>query len=849
MSKKPQYDPEEIRYPDQVIVSSPLVPEMEKSYIEYAMSVIVGRALPDVRDGLKPVHRRILYAMYEDNLTHDKPFKKSATCVGDVLGRYHPHGDQSVYDALVRLAQDFSMRYMLVEGHGNFGSVDGDPPAAYRYTEARLSKISEEMLRDIDKETVDWDPNFDESRKEPRVLPSRFPNLLVNGSAGIAVGMATNIPPHNLTEVINAVICILDDPEATLADLMEHIKGPDFPTRGIIMGRSGIRAAYATGRGRLMVRARTEFEEFGKDRVRIIVTELPYQVNKRMLIKSMADQVEDKRLEGISDIRDETDRNGMRIVIELKKDANPQVVLNRLFAQTQLQTTFAINMLALVNNQSQPKILSLRHIIDEYLAFQEEVIVRRTRYDLRKAQERAHLLEGLLIAQDNIDEVIKIIRSSYDNAKENLMARFGLDDIQAQAICDMRLIALQGLNREKLEAEYKDLEERIAYFQKLLSDEDMLKGVLKEELTAIRDKYGDERRTEIQDVEDELDIEDLIEEEECVFTLSQAGYLKRTPASAYRAQKRGGKGVSAQTLKEEDCVETVFTASTHDYILFFTNKGRVHRKKGYQIPEAGRTAKGTNIVNILPVEAGEKVTAMIHLREYAEDRFLVMVTRNGTVKRIQLSAINTVRKAGIRCITLDEGDELICVRETDGQQAILIVTHDGMSISFLETDVRCMGRDAGGVRGIRLREGDYVVGAARAKHGHQVLMVTENGYGKRTDMDEYFRADGPQNRGGYGLKGYQVTEKTGPIAGVKVVNESDDILIISDDGVIIRMPVKDINIYSRSAQGVILMRLQEGVKVISIARTEHEEEAEEGQEDAGAPAGQAEHTGEEGENG
>ena len=826
MSKKPQYDPEEIRYPNQVIVSSPLVPEMEKSYIEYAMSVIVGRALPDVRDGLKPVHRRILYAMYEDNLTHDKPFKKSATCVGDVLGRYHPHGDQSVYDALVRLAQDFSMRYMLVEGHGNFGSVDGDPPAAYRYTEARLSKISEEMLRDIDKETVDWDPNFDESRKEPRVLPSRFPNLLVNGSSGIAVGMATNIPPHNLREVIDAVICVLDDPEATLADLMEHIKGPDFPTRGIIMGRSGIRAAYATGRGRLMVRARTEFEEFGKDRIRIIVTELPYQVNKRMLIKSMAEQVEDKRLEGISDIRDETDRNGMRIVIELKKDANPQVVLNRLFAQTQLQTTFAINMLALVNNQSQPKILSLRHILDEYIAFQEEVLIRRTRYDLRKAQERAHLLEGLLIAQDHIDEVIKIIRESYDNAKERLMERFALDDVQAQAICDMRLIALQGLNREKLEAEYKELEDRIAYFQKLLSDEEMLKGVLKEELTAIRDKYGDGRRTEIQDVEDELDIEDLIEEEECVFTLTQAGYLKRTPASAYRAQKRGGKGVSAQTLKEADCVETVFTASTHDYILFFTNRGRVHRKKGYQIPEAGRTAKGTNIVNLLPVEPGEKVTAMIHLREYAEDRFLVMVTRNGTVKRIQLSAIHTARKAGIRCITLEEGDELICVRETDGEQAILIVTHDGMSISFRETDVRCMGRDAAGVRGIRLREGDYVIGAARAKYDHQVLMVTENGYGKRTGMDEYFRADGPQNRGGYGLKGYQVTDKTGPIAGVKVVDENDDIFIISDDGVIIRMSVKDINIYSRFAQGVILMRLQEGVKVISIARTEHEEETE-----------------------
>lgn len=824
MSKKPQYDPEEIRYPDQVIVTSPLVPEMEKSYIEYAMSVIVGRALPDVRDGLKPVHRRILYAMYEDNLTHDRPFKKSATCVGDVLGRYHPHGDQSVYDALVRLAQDFSMRYPLVDGHGNFGSVDGDPPAAYRYTEARLDKISQEMLRDIDKETVDWDPNFDESRREPRVLPSRFPNLLVNGSSGIAVGMATNIPPHNLTEVINATICVLDNPEATLADLMEHVHGPDFPTRGIIMGRSGIRAAYATGRGRVIIRARTKFEEFGKDRIRIIVTEIPYQVNKRMLIKNMAEQVEDKRLEGISDIRDETDRNGMRIVIELKRDANPQVVLNRLFAQTQLQTSFAINMLALVNNQSQPKILSLRHILDEYIAFQEEIIVRRTKYDLKKAQERAHLLEGLLIAQDNIDEVIKIIRSSYDNAKENLMNRFGLDDIQAQAILDMRLKALQGLDREKLENEYKELEERIAYYQELLGSETMIRQVLKDELTAIRDKYGDERVTEIQDVEDEIDIEDLIEEEECVFTLTAAGYIKRLPASTYRAQRRGGKGITAQTLKEEDVVETVFTASTHDYILFFTNKGRVHRKKGYQIPEAGRTAKGTNIVNVLPVESDEKVTAMIHLRQFPEDRYLTMVTRNGTVKRIQLSSINTARKAGIRCITLEEGDELICVRETDGEQALLIATHDGMTISFLESDVRCMGRDACGVMGIRLRDGDYVVGAARAKYDHQVLMVTERGYGKRTPMDEYFRADGPQKRGGYGLKGYQVTEKTGPVVGVKVVSDEDDILVINDAGVIIRMAVKDINVYSRSAQGVKLMNLDEGVKVISIARTDHEEE-------------------------
>ena len=824
MSKKPSYDPEEIRFPDQHIVTSPLVPEMEKSYIEYAMSVIVGRALPDVRDGLKPVHRRILYAMYEDNLTHDKPFKKSATCVGDVLGRYHPHGDASVYDAMVRLAQDFSMRYPLVDGHGNFGSIDGDPPAAYRYTEARMSRISDEMLRDIEKDTVDWDPNFDESRKEPRVLPSRFPNLLVNGSSGIAVGMATNIPPHNLREVIDAAICVLDDPNATLSDLMEHVKGPDFPTRGIIMGRSGIRAAYATGRGRIVVRARHEFEEFGKDRTRIIITELPYQVNKRMLIKNMAEQVEDKRLEGISDLRDESDRNGMRIVIELKRDANPQVVLNRLFAQTQLQTSFAINMLALVNNQSQPKILSLRHILDEYIAFQEEIIVRRTKYDLKKAQERAHLLEGLLIAQDNIDEVIKIIRSSYDNAKENLMNRFGLDDIQAQAILDMRLKALQGLDREKLENEYKELEERIAYYQELLGSETMIRQVLKDELTAIRDKYGDERVTEIQDVEDEIDIEDLIEEEECVFTLTAAGYIKRLPASTYRAQRRGGKGITAQTLKEEDVVETVFTASTHDYILFFTNKGRVHRKKGYQIPEAGRTAKGTNIVNVLPVESDEKVTAMIHLRQFPEDRYLTMVTRNGTVKRIQLSSINTARKAGIRCITLEEGDELICVRETDGEQALLIATHDGMTISFLESDVRCMGRDACGVMGIRLRDGDYVVGAARAKYDHQVLMVTERGYGKRTPMDEYFRADGPQKRGGYGLKGYQVTDKTGPVVGVKVVSDEDDILVINDAGVIIRMAVKDINVYSRSAQGVKLMNLDEGVKVISIARTDHEEE-------------------------
>ncbi len=822
MSKKPQYDPEEIRYPDQKIVDSPLVPEMEKSYIEYAMSVIVGRALPDVRDGLKPVHRRILYAMYEDGLTVDKPFKKSATCVGDVLGRYHPHGDASVYDALVRLAQDFSMRYPLVDGHGNFGSVDGDPPAAYRYTEARLARLSDEMLRDIEKDTVDWDPNFDETRKEPRVLPSRFPNLLVNGSSGIAVGMATNIPPHNLKEVIGACICVLDNPEAQLSDLMQYIKGPDFPTRGIIMGRSGIRQAYATGRGRVVIRARHEFEEFGNGRTRIIITEIPYQVNKRMLIKSMADQVEDKRLEGISDIRDETDRNGMRIVIELKRDANPQVVLNRLFAQTQLQTSFAINMLALVNNQSQPKILSLRHIIDEYLAFQEEIITRRTRYDLRKAQERAHLLEGLLIAQDNIDEVIKIIRSSYDNAKENLMARFGLDDVQAQAICDMRLIALQGLNREKLEAEYKELEEKIAYYNKVLSDEALVRQILKEELQAISDKFGDDRITEIQDVEDEIDIEDLIDEEECVFTLTQAGYIKRTPVSEYAAQSKGGMGKKGITTREEDSVAEVFTASTHDYILFFTDTGKVYRKKGYQIPESGKAAKGTNIVNILQVEQGERIQAMIHTRSIEDDgRFLFMVTRNGTVKRLPANTLKNLRNNGIRALRMEYGDQLIAVRETDGKQKILIATHDGMAVCFDENDVRPMGRDAVGVRGIRLREGDYVVGAARAKPDHEVLSITENGYGKRTPVEEYRIT----NRGGLGIKNYMVTDKTGPVVGIKVVDGTEDLLLVTQAGILIRTPVENIRTAGRATQGVIVMRFkEEGDQVISMALTEHEEE-------------------------
>ena len=828
MSKKPQYDPEEIRFPNQHIVESPLVPEMENSYIEYAMSVIVGRALPDVRDGLKPVHRRILYAMYEDNLTSDKPFKKSATCVGDVLGRYHPHGDASVYDALVRLAQDFSMRYMLVDGHGNFGSVDGDPPAAYRYTEARLSKISNEMLRDIEKDTVDWDPNFDESRKEPRVLPCRFPNLLVNGSSGIAVGMATNIPPHNLREVIGACICVLDDPDATLGDLMEHVKGPDFPTKGIIMGRSGIRAAYATGRGRLIVRARHEFEEFNNGRTRIIITELPYQVNKRMLIKVIADQVEDKRLEGISDIRDESDRNGMRMVIELKRDANPQVVLNRLFAQTQLQTTFAINMLALVENQRQPKILSLRHIIDEYLKFQEEIIIRRTRFDLKKAQERAHLLEGLLIAQDNIDEVIKIIRSSYDNAKENLMQRFGLDDVQAQAILDMRLKALQGLDREKLQTEYKELEEKIAYFLRILSDEGLVKSILKEELTAIADKFGDDRKTEIQDVEDELDIEDLIEEEQCVFTLTENGYIKRTPVSEYAAQSKGGMGKKGITTREEDTVVDVFTASTHDYILFFTDTGKVYRKKGYQIPESGKTAKGTNIVNILQVETGERVQAMLHFRETGdEELYLFMTTRNGTVKRLEVSALKNLRNNGIRALTLDEGDELISVTETRGHDRMLIATHDGQAVCFDETDVRAMGRTAVGVRGIRLREGDYVIGAARADADKTVLSITENGYGKRTPIEEY-RVTG---RGGLGVKNYMVTDKTGPVVGMKVVDGTEDLLLVTAAGILIRTPVENIRVAGRATQGVIVMRFkEEGDRVISLALADPEEKQPEPEE-------------------
>ena len=820
-----EYLTRDISFPDQKIVEINLEHEMQTAYIEYAMSVIVGRALPDVRDGLKPVHRRILYSMYESGLTSDKPFKKSATCVGDVLGKYHPHGDQSVYDALVRLAQDFSMRYPLVDGHGNFGSVDGDPPAAYRYTEARMARIANEMMRDIDKDTVNWDPNFDESLKEPRVLPSRFPNLLVNGSSGIAVGMTTNIPPHNLREVIDACICVLDNENATLDDLMEHIKGPDFPTRGIIMGRAGIRAAYATGKGHIKVRARTEMEEFGNGRTRIIVTELPYQVNKARLVENIAEQVKDKRLDGISGLRDESDgKRGMRIVIELKKDSNPQVTLNRLFSQTQMQTTFGVILLALVNDQKQPKVLTLREILDEYISFQEEVITRRTQYDLKKAQERAHLLEGLLVAQDNIDEVIHIIRTSYDDAKEKLMARFSLDDIQAQAILDMRLKALQGLDREKLEAEYKELEERIAYFEKLLSDEGMLRGVLKKELVEIRDKYGDERKTEIGFAEDDLDVEDLIAEEQCVFTMTAGGYIKRTSAKEYAAQGKGGMGKKSMSTREEDYVNTVFTASTHDYILFFTDKGRVFRKKGYQIPEAGRTARGTNIVNVLQVEAGEKVSAMIHTQDITDDgRFLVMITRNGTVKRLPVVTLKNLRNNGLRVITLEDGDELMVVRETDGTKNILIATHDGMAVCFAETDVRPTGRSSMGVRGIRLRPGDYVVGAARATQGRAVLTITEHGYGKRTPVEDYRIT----NRGGIGIKNYAVTAKTGRVVGIKVVDGTEDLLLVTQAGTLIRTDVASIRLAGRATQGVIVMRLkEEGDRVIAMALADKEPDAD-----------------------
>ena len=832
MAKKKRADID-LRFPDQRIVEVPLEEDMQRSYIDYAMSVIVGRALPDVRDGLKPVHRRILYTMYEAGLTSDKKFSKSVATVGDVLKKYHPHGEQSVYDALVRMAQNFSMRYPLVEGRGNFGSVDGDPPAAYRYTEARMARLSNEMLRDIDKDTVDWAPNFDETLKEPIVIPSRYPNLLVNGSSGIAVGMTTNIPPHNLGEVIDAAVCVIRNPKATLDELMEHIQGPDFPTHGTIMGRAGIRAAYATGRGRVKVRAKAEFEDMGGGRMAIVVSEIPYQVNKSRLVENIDELQKSKRVEGISTVRDESDRDGMRVVIELKRDANPQVVLNLLYTHTQMQITFAIVLLALVENQTRPKILSLREILTEYTTFQEQVITRRTRYDREKCLERTHLLEGYRIAVDNIDEVIHIIRTSYDNARDRLMERFGLSEKQAQAILEMQLRRLQGLERERIESEYNELMERITYYDQLLSDPEMMRELLITEMEEIRDKYGNERRTEITLVEDEIDIEDLIEVEECVYTLTRAGYIKRMPAATYRAQRRGGRGITAQTLREEDYVETVFTASTHDYIIFFTDRGRACRLKGYQIPEASRTAKGSNIINLLPLEQGERVNAMLHVRDFTEDVYLFFTTRNGTVKRMRLDALKNIRNMGIRALRLEESDELISVQLTDGKQNILIATHDGYAICFGENDVRTMGRDATGVRGIRLRAGDYCVGAEQTREDGSLLTVTENGFGKRTALSEYMRGSedpnaerSPQRRGGYGVKNYNITEKTGKVADIKVVGDDDDILMVSDDGTIIRTAAREISTYSRATQGVRLMRISDGSKVISIARTEQEEETD-----------------------
>ena len=802
------------------IIDVELNSEMKRAYIDYSMSVIVGRALPDVRDGLKPVHRRILYTMYEDGLTPDKAYRKSATTVGDVLGRYHPHGDSSVYDAMVRMAQPFSLRYTMVDGHGNFGSVDGDPAAAYRYTEARLSKIALEMLADIDKETVDFQANFDGYHQEPSVLPSRIPHLLVNGSNGIAVGMTTNIPPHNLGEVIDAVIEVIDNPEATLADLMEHIKGPDFPTAGVIMGMAGIRAAYSTGKGHLKVRAKTEIEEFDNGRFRIVATELPYMVNKARLIEHIADLVKNKTIEGITHIQDESSREGIRVVIELSRTANPQVVLNMLFKHTQMQSTFGVILLALVDNK--PKTLSLRDILDQYIKFQKDVIRRRTAYELKKAEARAHIREGLRIALDHIDEIIRIIRTSYNDAKQRLMDTFGMSEVQAQAVLDMRLARLQGLEREKIDNEYNELMKKIAYCKEVLESDALVAGILKDELRVIKEKYGDPRRTEIVPVDDEIDIEDLIPVEDCAYTLTHRGYIKRMPVSVYRSQNRGGRGVSAMKQKEEDFVETMFTASSHDWVLFFTTRGRMYRMKGYQVPESGRTAVGMNIVNLIAFEPDEKVTAMLSIKEFDDEHYLVMATRNGVVKRIALSRVDSSRKAGVRAIGLDDDDELISVMLADEKSEIFLATRNGMAIKFAATDIRATGREAGGVYGIELRDGDYLIGAATVKEGKDVLTVTEKGFGKRTEVEEYRL----QNRYGKGIMNYNIGEKTGEIASVIMVDDNDDVMIISDDGVIIRMPARDISRFGRVTKGVILMRLGENVKVISVAAAPHEEEEE-----------------------
>ena len=835
-------------YEQQNIKQVDLESEMKKSYIDYAMSVIVSRALPDVRDGLKPVHRRILYAMYEDGLTSDKPYRKSATTVGNVLGRYHPHGDASVYDALVRLAQPFSLHYPLIDGHGNFGSVDGDPPAAYRYTEARMAKLANSMLSDIKKDTVNFKSNFDEELKEPVVLPSRFPNLLVNGSSGIAVGMATNIPPHNLTEVVDGICYVIDHPEAELDEICQFIKGPDFPTGGIIMGRSGIRAAYATGRGKIKLRAKTEIVDLPNGKSQIVITEIPYMVNKARLVEAMANLVKEKRVDGITNIQDHSSREGMQIVVDIRRDANAQVILNQLFTYTQLEDTVSMIHIALVpsgiGDNLQPRVLTLRQIIDHYIDFQKDVVARRTRFDLKKARDRAHILEGLKVATDNIDRIIEIIRASKNEAeaKENLIAEpfwidqiallgivdgsehfeFHLDEPQAQAIVDMRLGRLSGLEQEKINDEYNDLENRIAKFEEILSSDTNILEVVKQEMQEIKQKYGDERHTEIANVVDEIDIEDLIEEQDCAYTLTHFGYIKRQPTSVYRAQRRGGRGVSAMSTREEDFAKDIFTASTHDTILFFSDRGKVYKLKGYQIPETGRSAKGMNIVNLLELENGEKITAMFPIQEFADDKFLFFVTKQGVAKRVVLSDLQNIRRAGLRALSLNEDDALVDVRLTDGAQNILIATHESRAICFDENEVRAMGRTATGVRGIRLAEGDYVIGAARARKGAYVLSITENGYGKRTPTEEYTI----HHRGGSGMTLHNLTAKTGLVAGIAVVDNESDVMIITDDGVIIRTGCEEIRECGRGSQGVIVMRTGEDVKVISIARANKEEDDE-----------------------
>jgi len=829
MAKNKKYEDSHFEeyFDTQTIVDIDIEKRMKEAFIDYAMSVIVSRALPDVRDGLKPVHRRILYSMYEENLTHDKPYFKSATTVGNVIGRYHPHGDASVYDALVRLAQDFSMRYPLIEGHGNFGSVDGDPPAAYRYTEARMSKLANVLLENIEKDTVDFAPNFDEKRKEPTILPTRIPTLLINGSSGIAVGMATNIPPHNLTEVLNGAMAQIDNPDITVEELMEHIQGPDFPTSGTIMGRSGIRSAYNTGRGKIVIRAKVNIEEHKDGTSSIIVTELPYQVNKKMLVESIANLVKEKKIEGLSDIDDHSsDRVGIRLEIFLKRDANPQVVLNQLYKYTRLQDSFSVNLLAICDGK--PKTMGLKEVLDNFITFQKEIVTRRIKYDKAKAEARMHILEGLRIALANIDEVIEVIRNSYDDAKENLMAKFGFSDIQAQSVLDMRLAQLQRLNGEKIDEEYNDLTLKVEEYTALLADEVLLLGQIKKELTEIRDKFGDERRTNIENVMTEIDIEDLIEEEESVITLTNSGYIKRMPTSTYTSQHRGGKGIKGMTTKDEDFVKTIMVASTHDNMLFFTNRGRMYRLKGYQIPESSRQAKGSAIVNLLPVEKDEYVTALIALREFEDDKYLLMCTRNGVIKKTSVTDYNTSRKGGIIGISLDEGDELIRVELTNGENDIVIGTYNGMAIRFNEKDVRSMGRVTRGVKAITLRGGDYIVGMCLAQEDTQLLAVTELGYGKRTELSEYR----VQSRGGVGVKTYKCSDVTGNVVSVTTVKDDEDIMMITSEGVIIRIPADGISTIGRSTKGVRLMRLKDGVKVVSIGLTEHEEPEEETEEQA-----------------